>query len=561
MEGFRLVSRNIASSKRLERIIDIVKSEKPDVLLLQEVSLTTAELQAVLTPLQYKCESNIDLENPTSPGTAAVWRLNLPVTHVSSLVTCQLQSITIGQQSFYNVYPPSGSKCRQDRAALFTSKMFPHLLQPNGGFLPILAGDWNCLTAAQDTTQNFKDKYSKDLDNMVKSFKYSDAFRKLYPNTEEFTFHRASCAPSRLDRIYLPPHLAPKLVSVTHRPGLADHWGVEVILDIDVTRLELPPRPPRTHWKLNSSILEHSSFLPQFSSIFRQLEEDIVNFDDEADWWDDFAKPAITSFLKSFSLSLAKQKSCFKTFLLTLLSLSTKKQDWRLVAETKEKLEIIVKKEAFGLIIRSRDSQNAEEEAASLFHYNKARKGNLDKLRVQQGGVPGYRRGAATEVTEDQQKIKEEAVNFYDALLNGRHDHQLQDTGHPFQPDNKDLEDFLSNMSQLSEASKDLLVKRLDPAEVKEALKDCANGKSPGLDGLTYEFYKKTWGVIGNTFTKVLQAQLDREKLMESSRHGATRLIPKVETVPDVTELRPITLLQVQVSGWTTPSGDRGGGG
>ena len=32
---------------------------------------------------------------------------------------------------------------------------------------------------------------------------------------------------------------------------------------------------------------------------------------------------------------------------------------------------------------------------------------------------------------------------------------------------------------------------------------------------------------------------------MESSRNGATRLIPKVESIPDVTELRPVTLLQV----------------
>ena len=76
-------------------------------------------------------------------------------------------------------------------------------------------------------------------------------------------------------------------------------------------------------------------------------------------------------------------------------------------------------------------------------------------------------------------------------------------------------------------------------------VKSCANGKSPGLDGLTYEFFKRTWHVIGQTFTKVLQTQLDREILMKSGRQGATRLIPKVDGVPDVTELRPITLLQV----------------
>ena len=64
------------------------------------------------------------------------------------------------------------------------------------------------------------------------------------------------------------------------------------------------------------------------------------------------------------------------------------------------------------------------------------------------------------------------------------------------------------------------------------------------LPKLVLKFYKRTWTVVGPSFTKVLQAQLNRSRLMESGRHGATRLIPKVEGVPDATELRPITLLQ-----------------
>ena len=96
------------------------------------------------------------------------------------------------------------------------------------------------------------------------------------------------------------------------------------------------------------------------------------------------------------------------------------------------------------------------------------------------------------------------------------------ETGQPFKPDYHALEEFLATLSQLSQNSQDELVERLSPDEVKEALSDCAN-----------------------TFTKVLQAQLDRERLMESSRNGATRLISKEEAVPDVTELRPITLLRV----------------
>ena len=64
-----------------------------------------------------------------------------------------------------------------------------------------------------------------------------------------------------------------------------------------------------------------------------------------------------------------------------------------------------------------------------------------------------------------------------------------------------------------------------------------------GLDGLPYEFYKATWDIIGQDFYKVLQVQMVRFRLIESDRHGATRLASKVEGVPSVSELRPITLL------------------
>ena len=76
-------------------------------------------------------------------------------------------------------------------------------------------------------------------------------------------------------------------------------------------------------------------------------------------------------------------------------------------------------------------------------------------------------------------------------------------------------------------------------------MKTCPHGKAPGLDGLTYEFYRVAWPALGRSFHKVLQVQLERCRLIESGKHGATRLIPKVESVPEAKDLRPITLLQV----------------
>ena len=547
MEGpsFTFISQNVASSHRVERIADILKRKQPDILFLQEVTLTTSQIQDAVQALKYKCESNVDIENPNTPGTAIVWSASLPVPEVTSIVTCQLQTLKVGSQTFFNIYAPSGSENRRARALLFTRDMFPHLLQPRGGLLPILAGDWNCLIAPSDTTANYQEKYCKDLDTLVKTFSYQDVFRSKYPHVQEFTFHRASCAPSRLDRIYFPPHLNTSLISVFHLPGLADHWGVEVKFELELARVQLPPKEIKTHWKLNSSIMKNSSFIPQFTKVFTQLEEDLEEFEDVADWWDLFAKPGITSFCKSFSVSLAKQRNCFKKFLFALLRGATKRRDWNLVTQTKEKLQGIIAYEAHSLIVRSKEKQNAEEEAASLYHMAKMSCNGLGKMKVNEGETIGFRAKANMMTTEDPVRIEKETVGFMDALLNGRQNEDLEDTGTTFKPDDSQLNEFLSKLSQLSRTSSEGLVKPLTEEEVEEAVKASKNGKSPGLDGISYEFYKVTWPVIRTTFTKVLQAQLDRVRLTDSGKHGATRLISKVENVPNVSELRPITLLQV----------------
>ena len=74
-------------------------------------------------------------------------------------------------------------------------------------------------------------------------------------------------------------------------------------------------------------------------------------------------------------------------------------------------------------------------------------------------------------------------------------------------------------------------------------MKSCKNNKSPGLDGIPYEFYKGAWDIIGDEVKEVLQCQLDRAAIIDSNRVGVTRLVPKVTGIPQVDELRPVTLL------------------
>ena len=79
--------------------------------------------------------------------------------------------------------------------------------------------------------------------------------------------------------------------------------------------------------------------------------------------------------------------------------------------------------------------------------------------------------------------------------------------------------------------------------ELEEIVKECDRNKSPGLDGISYEFYQNTFPIIKNDLLAIYRCQLSREAIIKSNKEGVTRLAPKVVGVPCVDELRPITLL------------------
>jgi hypothetical protein len=68
-------------------------------------------------------------------------------------------------------------------------------------------------------------------------------------------------------------------------------------------------------------------------------------------------------------------------------------------------------------------------------------------------------------------------------------------------------------------------------------LKDTDSNKSPGVDGLPYEFYKAVWELVGGDVLQIIQGQCDKEEMIESNRNGATRLASKVSSVPTIDEL------------------------
>ena len=139
--------------------------------------------------------------------------------------------------------------------------------------------------------------------------------------------------------------------------------------------------------------------------------------------------------------------------------------------------------------------------------------------------------------------IEEKVVHFFNALFNGHHDAKLVDTGVPFVPDYSGLDSYLDGLGSLPDSDRDEMEDKMTMEELREIVKSSANNKSPGLDGISYEFYKVTMDLLENDLLEVFQCQLDRRRIVDSNTEGVNRLGPKVDGVPSVDELRPITLL------------------
>ena len=534
-EKIRFLSLNVGMKSDLAGLITLIQVHKLDIILLQEVRISEEQLNQKIINHGFTGKVSIDAEDLMKPGVALIWRTGLPVREIITLVACRAQLLFLGDIAVVNIYAPSGSDKKFERGSFFARDLF-RAFSTNSTSSWIVGGDFNCILKPIDVENGtgFNQKKCPQLLDLLNIKSLRDVFRHFNPNRREYTFFRTSCAPSRLDRFYVSQELLQRVNSVQHVASLSDHCGV--LLDMRFQSFQYGNRISRgTYWKLNVRILEDEDFEDNFISLWSGLKSKQTRFSDIADWWDMEAKPAIREFCCDFSKQRKKRRNDTKAFWFAYLKVVLEDKNWREVARVKTMLNDMLQEDAFGYVVRSRFKNNVSEEAASLFHANKevknAKNNNINSLKINDVAV------------SNQEIIEEEVTKFFHALFNGYHDENLENTGKSFQADYRDLYFFLNDLATLSDSAREGLVKDMTMGELEEIVKDCDQNKSPGLDGLSYEFYQKTFHIIKEDLLAIYRCQLNRKKLIKSNKEGVTRLAPKVEGVPSVDELRPITLL------------------
>ena len=150
---------------------------------------------------------------------------------VTNIVPLRLQLLwSTMYGNFVNVYAHSGSKGEKGRKSLFTESLLDitQVTKPK----PILIGDWNCLIRLEDKEgwsnhDQEPTKLSLELKQLISSGYYTDAF--LCNNNQRigYTWRRRGKKSSRLDRVYIPPHLMGNLRKpAEHHCHLSDHDAV-----------------------------------------------------------------------------------------------------------------------------------------------------------------------------------------------------------------------------------------------------------------------------------------------------------------------------------------------
>ena len=141
--SIRILSLNIGLKSDLTGLLTLISVHKLDLVMLQEIRITSEQLNQQLSNIGFTGMVNIDAEDPHKPGTAIVWRLTIPITQVSSVVPCRAQYALLGSFSIFNNYAPSGSDRRVERNNFFAREIFQAFSLGSSQW--ILGGDFNCV--------------------------------------------------------------------------------------------------------------------------------------------------------------------------------------------------------------------------------------------------------------------------------------------------------------------------------------------------------------------------------------------------------------------------------
>ena len=294
-------------------------------------------------------------------------------------------------------------------------------------------------------------------------------------------------------------------------------------------------------WKFNNSLLKDQVFLTLIENSYPMIKVKYSEVEDARLRW-----VLIKMELRGIIIPFAKNKARATRLYIENLEKRLAKLDFTILNHTGSQMDLFFKqseleklkkelqhsydKKGEGAIFRSSLRWTEQGEKPTKYFFNLEAKNFMQKTIVE------------LKISDNKTVIKDGEIlqqiqDFYRDLYTSQ-----------FSGSEELFDNFVGNvvLPQLSEVDKNILEGELTVEECRQILKTFSNGKSPGEDGFTVEFYVQFFELLAPDMLASLNAAYLHGEMSVSQRRGVITLIPKDDSnLLELSNWRPITLLNV----------------
>ena len=420
-----------------------------------------------------------------------------------------------------NIYAPNND------CPSFFGKLFNTVI--NNADDKIIIGDYNTVLDKQVDRKGElcnNDKAKEVIVDAMEKYSFTEVWRDRNPGVNQFTYYRKKpkLSASRLDYALVTRGLDRQIMSCFYIPSiLTDHKSF--FISIGFKEID----KGSGFWMFNDSLLQDETYVKEMNELLEQISSKYTEVEPKQRW--ELIKFESANFSQEYSRNRAGEKKLIISQLYEQLDElgnklddNTNERNLDLYQRTKTDLEELEKEHTAAVIFRCKARWVLESERNTAYFYSleKARhKARTCAVLINDRGV----------MIKGTQQILQLQKDFYQKLYTS--DKTIQ-----FQPKVK--------CPQITENQRNEMESKITIDELEQSLKQMANGKTPGQDGLSVAFYRKFWSKLKDSYHQAIEAGLNEQKLHDSAWRGIINLIPKAKRDSRrLKNLRPITLLTV----------------
>ena len=445
-------------------------------------------------------------------------------------------------QTLVCIYAPSGgfTSQKQERKEFFIFINKKLQFYKDRGDEIFLFGDFNVTLAAIDRSSARSSSFSCEsqgpLRQILSDLSLTDVWRDTNPDDETFTFFsKSSKVATRIDRCYSGKDFSPCVVTNYIDNYFSDHHYA-LLTKYSTSKIERG----KGIWCLNNSLLQHEEYREKIKQLITFQKSKILEFPGGIlEWWD-FCKESLKFESILFSQKLSKERKKLKNSIEKRLrnlyrKLPQNPNHIQRITELNDQLKTIISEEAFGASVRARFKWEAEGEQCSKTFFS-----SLEKSGTNHKAMHSIY-SAEGKLMSSQEGIIGAVKDFYKNLFSDEGISELS----------QNIMLSKTKTARLSSTSREKCEHDITKKDIREAVNNMNNNKSPGCDGLSAEFYKAFLDDLIDPLHTVLNHVAQNGIMTDSMQTGIISCLYKKGDRNDLKNWRPISLLNLDYKIYT----------